>query len=91
MLAVSDLIAGRLARPFQAAIPLRNTYWIVCPKATRGLPKIVAFRDWVLEKAAPQSDKRNNRISTCPAVDGQDCGVVGLSSWSEDQSELQSL
>jgi len=52
MLAASDLIAGRLVRPFQAAIPLRNTYWIVCPKATRALPKIVAFRDWLLEEVA---------------------------------------
>src|SRR5260370_33164417 len=52
MLAASDLIAGRLVRPFQAAIPLRNTYWIVCPKATRPLPKIVAFPDWLLEEGA---------------------------------------
>jgi LysR family glycine cleavage system transcriptional activator len=44
MLAASDLAARRLVRPFQAAIPLRNTYWIVCPKATRALPKIAAFR-----------------------------------------------
>ena len=50
MLAANDLITGRLVRPFQAAIPLRNTYWIVCPKATRSLPKIVAFRDWLLEE-----------------------------------------
>ena len=48
LLAASDLLAGRLVRPFRAAIPLRNTYWIVCPKATRSLPKIVAFRDWLL-------------------------------------------
>ena len=27
MLAASDLIAGRLVRPFPAAIPLRNTFW----------------------------------------------------------------
>src|ERR1700730_7572934 len=54
MLAASDLIAGRLVRPFQAAIPLRNTYWIVCPKATRALPKIVAFR------ASASSDWRPN-------------------------------
>ena len=52
MLAASDLIGGRLVRPFQAAIPLRNNYWIVCPRATRSLPKIVAFRDWLLEEVA---------------------------------------
>jgi len=50
-LAASDLLAGRLVRPFRPAIPLRNTYWIVCPKATRLLPKIVAFRDWLLAEA----------------------------------------
>jgi LysR family glycine cleavage system transcriptional activator len=52
MLAASDLAAGRLVRPFQAAIPLRNTYWIVCPKATRALPKIAAFRDWLFDEVA---------------------------------------
>ena len=52
MLAASDLTAGRLVRPFQAAIPLRNTYWIVCPKATRALPKIAALRDWLFEEVA---------------------------------------
>src|ERR1700730_8447586 len=30
-LAAADLINGRLVRPFQVALPLRNTYWIVCP------------------------------------------------------------
>jgi LysR family glycine cleavage system transcriptional activator len=52
MLAASDLAARRLVRPFQAAIPLRNTYWIVCPKATRALPKIAAFRDWLFDEVA---------------------------------------
>ena len=52
MLAASDLIAGRLVRPFHAAIPLRNTYWIVCPKVTSGLPKIATFRKWLLAQAA---------------------------------------
>ena len=56
VLAASDLLTGRLVRPFRAAIPLRNTYWIVCPKATRSLPKIVAFRDWLLEEVA--ADRR---------------------------------
>src|ERR1700694_5103946 len=37
MLAASDLIAGRLVRPFPAAIPLRNTYWMVCPKTARSV------------------------------------------------------
>jgi LysR family transcriptional regulator, glycine cleavage system transcriptional activator len=52
MLAANDLVARRLVRPFRTALPLKNTYWIVCPKATRALPKIVAFRDWLLTEVA---------------------------------------
>jgi LysR family glycine cleavage system transcriptional activator len=51
-LAAGDLINRRLVRPFRTALRLSNTYWIVCPKATRSLPKIVAFRDWLLSEAA---------------------------------------
>jgi hypothetical protein len=39
MHAANDLIARRLVRPFRTALPLKNTYWIVCPKTTRALPK----------------------------------------------------
>jgi LysR family glycine cleavage system transcriptional activator len=51
-LAAADLISGRLVRPFRTALRLSNTYWVVCPKATRALPKIVAFRDWLLSETA---------------------------------------
>src|SRR4051794_4281579 len=67
MLDASDLIAGRLVRPFQAAIPLRNTYWIVCPKATRALPKIVAFRDWLLEES--DADRRRLTASATNQIE----------------------
>jgi LysR family glycine cleavage system transcriptional activator len=51
-LAAWDLIDGRLVRPFDLALPLSRCYWIVCPKATSGLPKITMFRDWLLAEAA---------------------------------------
>jgi LysR family transcriptional regulator, glycine cleavage system transcriptional activator len=51
-LAAWDLINGRLVRPFPLTLPVMKTYWIVCPKATASLPKIVAFRDWLLAEAA---------------------------------------
>jgi LysR family glycine cleavage system transcriptional activator len=51
-LAASDLISGRLARPFDLGLKLSNTYWIVCPKATATKPKIVTFRDWLMAEAA---------------------------------------
>jgi len=47
-----DLINGRLVRPFAEALRLSKTYWIVCPKATSNVPKIVTFRDWLLAEAA---------------------------------------
>src|SRR5262245_49125603 len=55
-LAATDLISGRLLRPFAEELRLSKTYWIICPKATAALPKIVTFRDWLLAEAA--SDAR---------------------------------
>ncbi|WP_024513417.1 transcriptional regulator GcvA [Bradyrhizobium sp. ARR65] len=68
-LAAWDLINGRLVRPFVASVPVSRPYWIVCPKATSTLPKIVTFRDWLLSEAATDlrklrvlaSSKRNER------------------------------
>ena len=51
-LAAWDLINGRLVLPFPESLRLSKTYWIVCPKATAGLPKIVTFRDWLLAEAS---------------------------------------
>ncbi len=51
-LAAWDLINGRLVRPFPESLRVSKTYWIVSPKATAGLPKIVTFRDWLLAEAA---------------------------------------
>src|SRR6266568_6392175 len=47
-----DLINGRLVRPFPESLRLSKTYWIVCPKVTATLPKIVTFRDWLLAEAS---------------------------------------
>jgi LysR family glycine cleavage system transcriptional activator len=51
-LAATDLINGRLVRPFAETLRLSKGYWIVCPKATSALPKIMTFRDWLLAEAA---------------------------------------
>ena len=51
-LAAWDLINGRLVRPFPDSIPLSKTYWIICPKATANVPKIVTFREWLLSEAS---------------------------------------
>lgn len=62
-LAAWDLINGRLVRPFAASLPLAKTYWIVCPKAASELPKIAAFRKWLMAEAA--DDRR--RLDTAKA------------------------
>ena len=51
-LAAFDLIGGRLVRPVDVSLRMSKTYWIVCPKATSALPKIAAFRAWLLAEAA---------------------------------------
>ena len=56
-LAAWDLINGRLVRPFALALPLAKSYWIVCPKASATLPKIVTFRDWLLAEAADDAQR----------------------------------
>lgn len=56
-LAAWDLINGRLVRPFDLALPLSRCYWIVCPKATSGLPKITMFREWLLAEAADDAGR----------------------------------
>ncbi len=60
-LAAWDLNAGRLVCPFDLALQVDYAYWIVCPKATATLPKIAAFRDWLLAEAAADVHQDANR------------------------------
>jgi LysR family transcriptional regulator, glycine cleavage system transcriptional activator len=50
-LAAWDIIHGRLVRPVEVSLPMANTYWIVCPKATASTAKIATFRQWLLAEA----------------------------------------
>jgi LysR family glycine cleavage system transcriptional activator len=54
-LASLDLIAGRLVRPLEEAIPAEFAYWIVCRKSAAETPKISQFRSWLIEQV--QDDK----------------------------------
>jgi LysR family glycine cleavage system transcriptional activator len=56
-LAAWDLINGRLIRPVALALPLAKSYWIVGPKASAALPKIVTFREWLLAEAADDAQR----------------------------------
>ena len=65
-LAAWDLINRRLVRPFAVALPLSKSYWIISPKATASLPKLVAFRDWLLAQA--NDDTRRLEVVVGPPV-----------------------
>ncbi len=56
-LAAWDLLNGRLARPFDLALPVPYAYWIVCPRASAETPKIASFRAWLLAEAAEDARK----------------------------------
>jgi LysR family glycine cleavage system transcriptional activator len=45
----AELADGRLIQPFDLVAWDGNSYWLVYPEARRNVPKIRAFRDWLLE------------------------------------------
>jgi len=51
-LAHDDLEAGRLVCPFDIVLPVSFAYYLVYPEATAEVPKVAAFRDWILGEAA---------------------------------------
>ena len=56
-LAAWDLLNKRLVRPFKIDLPLSKSYWIVGPRATADLPKLVAFRDWLVTEASADAQR----------------------------------
>lgn len=46
-----DLAAGRLVRPLKNAIQARHAYYMVCLAEALEMPKVAAFRAWVLDEA----------------------------------------
>ncbi len=57
VLAGDELEAGTLVRPFgNQSVPADYAYYIVCPEDTADLPKIKAFREWLLKEAGGKED-----------------------------------
>jgi len=52
VLAGNDLEEGRLVRPFAYGSRMSFAYYMVCPEALAGEPRIAAFREWIIEEAA---------------------------------------
>lgn len=44
----AELATGRLIQPFDLVCRDGNAYWLVYPEARRNVPKIAAFRAWIL-------------------------------------------
>lgn len=56
-LAADDLEAGRLVRPFEMSLPVNFCYFVVtAPNATQ-LPKVRAFKDWLLAEAGVEETR----------------------------------
>jgi len=51
-----ELEEGRLVKPFALSLPSNFSYFVVYPLASKDRPKIVAFRDWLLDEAAMQDE-----------------------------------
>lgn len=46
-----DLAAGRLVKPFDLEIASQYSYYLAIPPANLQLPRVQAFREWILEEA----------------------------------------
>lgn len=58
-LASDDLRNGRLVRPFAFGMPAEFAYYLVAPEPTADRPKIVAFRNWVIDEIKTAKEARN--------------------------------
>jgi LysR family glycine cleavage system transcriptional activator len=60
LLALDDLVAGRLVKPFDLSLPTNYAYYLVCLPATVDRPKVQAFRQWVREELADHRSQLAN-------------------------------
>ena len=60
-----DIEAGRLVAPFDLVLPNQNGWYLVCPEAHRGLPRVRAFETWLVDQAnkARGAYRRDLRVS----------------------------
>jgi LysR family glycine cleavage system transcriptional activator len=67
-LASLDLIAGRLVRPLDEAMPAEFSYWIVCRKSVADTPKIAQFRSWLIEQVQDDRAALFRKTITTPVT-----------------------
>lgn len=61
-LAAHDLAAGRLVAPFELSLAMHSAYYVVSAEATADRPKVVVFRDWLLEEAKDPLLRRSPQV-----------------------------
>ena len=54
----AELADGRLIQPFDLVGDDGHAYWLVYPEARRNVPKIRAFREWLLAEIAASIGSR---------------------------------
>jgi LysR family transcriptional regulator, glycine cleavage system transcriptional activator len=59
----AELADGRLVQPFDLVGDDGHAYWLVYPEARRNVPKIKAFREWILDEVARSLGKPNGVTS----------------------------
>ena len=55
-LVVDDLKAGRLVKPLKDKVRASQSYYLVCLAESLEMPKVAAFRAWMLAEAAEPID-----------------------------------
>lgn len=56
-LAAWDLVNGRLMIPVAISVSVQKTYWVACLRATADVPKVRAFREWMMAEAADDAQR----------------------------------
>jgi LysR family glycine cleavage system transcriptional activator len=56
VLAKPEIESGRLVTPFNEVLVSKNAFYLVCREGQVDSPKIVAFRNWLLESVRVEQD-----------------------------------
>ena len=67
MLAQPELDAGRLVRPVQFSVRAQRSYFIVYPDSIEPSPRLLIFRDWLLEQAQATIGLAHGKRARAPA------------------------
>jgi LysR family glycine cleavage system transcriptional activator len=60
MLAQPELDAGRVVRPVRHSVRADRSYFIVYPAAVEAPPRLLIFRDWLLEQARTTTERKRH-------------------------------